>query len=123
MKSHNNFITSVGMEISEEDQSLSYLYWTPKLHKSPYKRRYIAGSGKCTTKDLSCILSKLLSTIKDGLVRFATLKPAAIMSTTCGFSRTQKVSCHHLTNVKSLQLHQFRHLIFQHFTLQSHITY
>ena len=65
MKSHNQFITSVGLEISEEDQNLPYLYWTPKLHKSPYKHRFIAGSSKCTTKDLSCLLTKVLSTIKD----------------------------------------------------------
>ena len=68
MKSHNQFITSVGLEICEEDQNLPYLYWTPKLHKSPYKHRFIAGSSKCTTKDLSCLLTKVLSTIKDGLV-------------------------------------------------------
>ena len=68
MKSHNQFITSVGLEISDEDQNLPYLYWTPKLHKSPYKHRFIAGSSKCTTKDLSCLLTKVLSTIKDGLV-------------------------------------------------------
>ena len=36
VKSHNQFITSVGLEMSEEDQNLTYLYWTPKLHKSPY---------------------------------------------------------------------------------------
>ena len=35
VKSHNQFIKSVGLEISEEDQNLPYLYWTPKLHKSP----------------------------------------------------------------------------------------
>ena len=69
MKSHNQFITSVGLEMSEEDQNLPYLHWTPKLHKSPYKHRFIAGSSKCTTKDLSCLLTKVLSTIKDGLVR------------------------------------------------------
>ena len=74
MKSHNQFITSVGLEISEEDQNLSYLYWTPKLHKSPYKHRFIAGSSKCTTKDLSCLLTKVLSTIKDGLVRYCNTK-------------------------------------------------
>ena len=44
VKSHNQFITSVGLEMSEEDQNLPYLYWTPKLHKSPYKHRSIAGS-------------------------------------------------------------------------------
>ena len=53
VKSQNQFITSVGLEMSEEDQNLPYLYWTPKLHKSPYKHRFIAGSSKCTTKDLS----------------------------------------------------------------------
>ena len=46
MKNHNQFITSVGLELSEEDQNLPYLYWTPKLHKSPYKHRFIAGSSK-----------------------------------------------------------------------------
>ena len=85
VKSHKQFITSVGLEMSEEDQNLPYLYWTPKLHKSPDKRRFIADSSKCTTKDLSCLLTKVLSTIKDGLVRIATLKPVAMVSTTCGF--------------------------------------
>ena len=50
VKSHNQFITSVGWEMSEEDQNLPYLYWTPKLHKSPYKHRFIAGSSKCMTR-------------------------------------------------------------------------
>ena len=78
MKSHNQLITSVGLEISEEDQNLPYLYWTPKLHKSPYKHRFIAGSSKCTTKDLSCLLTKVLSTIKDGLVRYCNTKTSRI---------------------------------------------
>ena len=62
------------MEISEEDRNLQYLYWTPKLHKSPYKHRFIDGSRKCTTKDLSCMLTKLLSTLKDGLIRYCNTK-------------------------------------------------
>ena len=74
VKSHNQFITSVGLEMSEEDQNLPYLYWTPKLHKSLHKHRFIAGSSKSTTKDLSCLLTKVLSTIKDGLVRYCNTK-------------------------------------------------
>ena len=70
MKSHNQLITSVGLEMSEEDQNLPYLYWTPKLHKSSYKHQFIAGSSKCMTIDLLCLLTKVLSTIKDGLVRY-----------------------------------------------------
>ena len=60
--------------MSEEDQNLLYLYWTPKLHKSPYKHWFITGSSKCTTKDLSCLLNKVLSTIKVGLVRYCNTK-------------------------------------------------
>ena len=63
--------------MSEEDQDLPCLYWTPKLHKSPYKHRFIAGSSKCTTKDLSCLLTKLLSTIKEGLVRYCNTKTSS----------------------------------------------
>ena len=74
VKSHNQFITSVGLEMSEEDQNLPYLYWTPKLHKSPYKHRFIAGSSKCTTIDMSCLLTKVLSTINDGLVTHCNTK-------------------------------------------------
>ena len=65
--------------MSEEDQNLPYLYWTPKLRNSSYKDRFIAGSSKCTTEDLSCLLTKLLSAIKDGLLGIATLKPAAMV--------------------------------------------
>ena len=63
--------------MSEEDQNVPYLvqlYWTPKLHKSLWKHPFIAGSSKCTTKDPSCLLAKLLSTIKDGLVRYCNTK-------------------------------------------------
>ena len=74
VKSYNQFITSVGLEMSEEDQNLPYLYRTPKLHKSPCKHRFIAGSSTCMTKDLSCLLTKVLSTIKDGLVRYCNTK-------------------------------------------------
>ena len=44
------------------------------MHKLPYKHWFIAGSSKCTTKDLSCLLTKLLSTIKDGLGRYCNTK-------------------------------------------------
>ena len=70
LKSHCKFIESVGLEMSEEDKNLPYLYWTPKLHKVPFKHGFIASSSKCTTKDLSCLLTKVLTTVKDGLIRY-----------------------------------------------------
>ena len=72
--SHCKFIESVGLEMSEEDKNLPYLYWTPKLHKVPFKHCFIAGSSKCTTKDLSCLLTKVLTTVKNGLIRYNNTK-------------------------------------------------
>ena len=74
LKSHCKFIESVGLEMSEEDKNIPYLYWTPKLHKVPSKHRFIAGSSKCTTKNLSCLLTKVLTTVKDGLTRYNNTK-------------------------------------------------
>ena len=39
----------------------------------------IAGPSKCTTKHLSCHFIKLLSTIKDGVVRYCNIKPSRNM--------------------------------------------
>ena len=49
VNTHDTFMKSLGIELSEEDKRLPYLYWTPKLHKAPVKHRFIAGSSKCTT--------------------------------------------------------------------------
>ena len=73
-KSHCKFIESMGLEMSEEDKNLPYLYWIPKLCKVPFKHHFIAGSSKCTTKDLSCLLTKVLTTVKDGLIRYYNTK-------------------------------------------------
>ena len=46
VNTHDTFMKSLGIELSEEDKRLPYLYWIPKLHKSPVKHRFIAGSSK-----------------------------------------------------------------------------
>ena len=72
LKSYCKFIESVGLEMSEEDKNLPYLYWTPKLHKVPFKHHFIAGSSIYiyTTKDMSCLLTKVSTIVKDGLIRY-----------------------------------------------------
>ena len=60
--------------MSEEDKNLPYLCWTPKLHKVPFKHRFIAGSSKCATNDLPCSLTKVLTTVKDGLIGYCNTK-------------------------------------------------
>ena len=65
---------SLGIELSDDDKKLPYLYWTPKLHKSPVKHRFIAGSSKCTTKQLSSLSTKILTVIKTGLEKYCSIK-------------------------------------------------
>ena len=48
-----------------KDQSkLPTLFWLPKLHKRPYKSRFIAYSSLRTTTELSIVLTSCLTTIK-----------------------------------------------------------
>ena len=66
---HKSFLNSFGIQTNDEElvQDLPFTYWIPKIHKNPYKHRFIAGSSKCSTKPLSVysrnylhILSKVL---------------------------------------------------------------
>ena len=72
--SSDTFTKSFGIELSDDDKKLPYLYWTPKLHKSPVKHRFIAGSSKCTTKQLSSLLTKIVTVIKTGLEKYCSMK-------------------------------------------------
>ena len=47
-----------------------WVVWIPKLHKTPYKERYIAGSSTCSTKELSIHLTKILSAVKEGQQKY-----------------------------------------------------
>jgi len=38
----------------------------PKLHKTPYKEGYIAGSSTCSTKELYIHLTNILSAVNKG---------------------------------------------------------
>ena len=47
------------------------MYWLPKLHKRPYKARFIANSSSCTTTELlSKFLTSCLTAIKSHVIRY-----------------------------------------------------
>ena len=46
------------------------MYWIPKLHKTPYKARFIANSKSCTTTKLSKLLTSCLTKIKEHVQRY-----------------------------------------------------
>ena len=54
VNTHSIDITAkFAVNIKEKQDSLPTLYWLPKLHKRPYKARFIANSSSCTTTVLS----------------------------------------------------------------------
>jgi len=67
LSSHKSVISSFVLSIKDNYVDLPYLYWIPKLHKCPYKERYIAGPAKCSNKSLWKLLTTVLSTVKEGL--------------------------------------------------------
>ena len=64
---HRSVLSSYGVNTKDDDIDLPSLYWIPKLHKDPYKQRFIAGSSSCSTKPLSKLLTYILTTVKEGI--------------------------------------------------------
>ena len=67
LDNHKSVLTLFGIETSDDELDLPYIYWIPKMHKNPYKHRFIAGSSKCSTKPLSILLTKLLTHLSNVL--------------------------------------------------------
>ena len=54
----------------EKQDRLPTLYWLPKLHKRPYKARFIPNSRSCTTTVLSKLLTACLTAVKKHWIRY-----------------------------------------------------
>jgi len=61
---HMSVLSSFGLSMKDENCDLP---WIPKLHKCPYKQRYIAGAAKCSIKPLFKILTSILTAVKTDL--------------------------------------------------------
>ena len=46
LSNHESLISSFGIP-SNNHTNIPFLYWIPKLHKTPYKQRFIADSSSC----------------------------------------------------------------------------
>ena len=69
-----------GVKAKENQDKVPTLYWLPKLHKNPYKARFIANSSSCTTTELSKLLTSCLTAVKNMLLsivkRYMRLQPS-----------------------------------------------
>ena len=62
----------VGLFIDEDHSKLPTLNWLHKLHKQPYKSRFIANSRACTTTELSILLTSYLTAIQNHVIKYCT---------------------------------------------------
>ena len=56
--------------LKECQDKLPTKYWLHKLHKRPYKARFIANSISCTTTELSKLLTSCLTAVKSRVIRY-----------------------------------------------------
>ena len=58
--------------VDEDHSKLPTLDWLPKLHKRPYRSRFIANSSSCRTTELSIRLTSCLNVIKNHVIKYCT---------------------------------------------------
>ena len=64
------FKEDYNISFDDKCKRLPRIFWIPKLHKNPYKFRFIAGARYCTTKTLSVILNEALTVVRDGFKNY-----------------------------------------------------
>ena len=62
---HIDKCKELNTEVKITQHNLPTMYWIPKLHKKPYKARFISNSRSCTTTNISILLTSCLAKIKD----------------------------------------------------------
>ena len=69
--SHSNEIPNkFAVYVKERKDRLPMMHWLPKLHKRPYKARFIANSSSCTTTEISKIFTSCLTAIKANVIKY-----------------------------------------------------
>ena len=66
----NHLALKYSVCVKERQDRLPTMYWLPKLHKTPYKARFIANSSSCTTTELSKLLTSCLTAVKNHVIRY-----------------------------------------------------
>ena len=97
------------LDVDENNQCLAHIFWNPKLHKNPYKARFIAGAKKCATKPLNILVNSSLK-----LLRKYFKKYCQTISNNCGInffwsidSSNEFLETLRTTDVHNLQIYDF----------------
>ena len=70
ISNHERYANSLGLECDVDNRILPNFFAIPKLHKNPYKFRFIAGARFCSTKKLSCFLHRILQHFRSHLKNY-----------------------------------------------------
>ena len=65
---HINTLKKINVKIDKCE--LPTFYWLPKLHKRPYKSRFISNSSNISTYILSKYITSALSAVKDHVMKY-----------------------------------------------------
>ena len=83
---HINTLTKIDVKIDKCE--LPTFYWLPKLHKRPYKSRFISNSSHYSTSILSKHITSALTAVKDHVFKTVKLLLAIVMSIIFGLLKT-----------------------------------
>ena len=66
----NHLVLKFSVCVKEPQDRYPTMYWLPKLHKRPYKTRFVANSSSCTTTELSKLLTSCLTAVEIHVIRY-----------------------------------------------------
>lgn len=67
---NKHYLIATSLQAKPNSMTVPTMYWIPKLHKTPYKSRFISSSSNCSTTKLSIILTNTLTAIKNLVINF-----------------------------------------------------
>ena len=67
----DHIISTTELKATSNHRNVPTMYWLPKLHKNPFKFRFISASSKCSTTRISVLLTSALTTIKNLVINFS----------------------------------------------------
>ena len=60
----STLLTKFNLNVEGNNMCLPHIFWNPKLHKNPYKARFIAGAKQCASKPLNILVNCCLRLLR-----------------------------------------------------------
>jgi hypothetical protein len=108
---HNKKLSSYNLAQKDENQTLPLIYAIPKMHKNPYKFRFISGAKRSSTKQLAVILLNALKVIRTHFHNYCNIIKERSGKTMCWSINNNTDILEYLLNnnnkTKSMQTYDF----------------